>query len=631
MFFQVQQVAAMSKAEAKQALVMRGLLFLFTALIAVSGNGCSPPKPDSAKSIVAKTTLSESKKTRNLKDLFRVGDSAETSRSSRSRIAFREVAAVAGIRFRRFSDVVPGRFFLPEIMGGGVAWFDFDRDGRMDLYAVNGCPLWDPDPQQTRTGNQLYRNIDGNQFEPCAFPSHSAVNRYGQGVAAGDFNSDGFPDLYLANFGSNVLLVNNGDGTFDDVTRQAQVDDRSWSTSVVWFDADGDGLEDLYVVNYLNVTRKGHKICKYDGADGYCGPGSWKGVEDRLFVNLGDGRFRESARQLGIDSRQGKGLAVIACDFDEDRRPEIYVANDMAANFLFTRSPADRNSKTDRRTYRNIAAAAACARSEDGRNEASMGIACADFDGDGRPDIFLTHFYQNKNTLYRNLGDLSFADDSKRTRVAAASYLTLGFGTVAADFDWDGDQDLFIANGHVLGPAHKPFEMKPQLLENDGRGIFSDFSATLGGYFDVECLGRGAAAGDFDNDGRVDFVVSHVDRPLALLKNETKSRFRFIGLQLLTRNRTSPIGARVGATIGGRKRTSAIVGGGSYLSTNDPRLVIGLKDHTGPVRFEVTWPSGETYSYGPLEPGRYWLIREGNEPLQAATGTFSESVGVPQK
>ncbi len=595
------------------------LLCLAVVLTFTGLSGCGRAKSDSSTP-AEKSTSRKTADSPLRKEFFELGGTTEKPGSQGGKLAFRDVATSAGIRFRRFSDIVLGRFFLPEVMGGGVAWLDFDRDGKMDLYAVNGCRLWDSDPQQSVHVSRLFRNLDGKQFADVAFPSNSAANRYGQGVAAGDFNGDGFPDLHLSNFGANVLLVNNGDGTFDDVTQSAGVGDPSWSTSAVWFDADGDGQEDLYVVNYVDVTRDRHKVCQYNGKAGYCGPGSWNGVEDRLYVNLGDGRFQESARRLGIDSTGGKGLAVIVSDFDEDQRPEIYVANDMVENFLFTRSPTDQKTQGLLPRYHNVAERAACARSEDGRNEASMGIASADFDGDGRPDIFLTHFYQSKNTLYRNLGNLFFADDSKRMRIAAISYNSLGFGTVAADFDRDGDADLFIANGHVLGPAHNPYEMKPQLLENDGRGLFSDVSGMLGGYFHEECLGRGAAVGDFNNDGLVDVAVSHVDRPLALLKNETNSPFHFIGLELLSRTRTTPVGARVTITAGSEKRTFTIVGGGSYLSTNDPRLLVGLKNLSGSVQVEVIWPGGEAMTYGPLERDRYWLIREQHDALPAAKG-----------
>lgn len=551
----------------------------------------------------------------SLKDLLSV-DSGESGRSA-VRPRFRDMAAASGIRFQRFSDVVPGRFFLPEVMGGGAAWLDYDGDGRLDLYVIDGCRLWEPDPHQTGHVNRMFRNRGGGRFEEVAFASNSAENRYGQGCAVGDFNADGFPDLYLTNYGRNTLLVNNGDGTFDDATEAAGVGDELWGSSAAWLDVDGDGYLDLYVVNYVDCTRANHKICEYDGKPGYCGPGSWQGVEDRVFRSRGDGTFVESARALGFESKGGKGLAVVACDFDGDLKPEIYVANDMMPNFLFTRSKSQGAPAAGSRLYHDVAAAAGCATSYDGRFEASMGIACADFDGDGRPDIFLTHFYSAKNTLYRNLGGLLFDDVSRRSRIAATSYQTLGFGTAAFDFDRDGDFDLFVANGHVLGPSHDPSQMPPQLLENDGRGRFREVSSAAGAYFAGKYLGRGVAEADYDDDGDVDLAVTHVDRPLALLRNETRAgEAAFIGFDLRTPGRIRPIGGRVIVRAGSRTITLPVTAGGSYLSSRDPRLFVGLGAHRGPVSVEIHWPSGRVDRFDPVEVNRYWSAMEGAPRLR---------------
>lgn len=243
-----------------------------------------------------------------------------------------------------------------------------------------------------------------------------------------------------------------------------------------------------------------------------------------------------------------------------------------------------------------------------------MGVACADFDGDGLVDIFLAHYYTQKNTLYHNLGDLIFEDDSRRTRIAATSYDTLGFGTVAFDYDLDGSRDLFVANGHVLGPLQTPNEMHPQLLHNDGSGRFDDVSRIAGPYFEDLWLGRGAAGADYDNDGDVDLVVSHLHRPVALLRNDTQTPHHFIGLDLRTPTRLPPAGARVVVTAGDRKMVMPIVGGGSYLSSGDPRLVIGLGDWDGTVDVEVYWPTGGVGLFPGLPTDRYWRITEGGQP-----------------
>jgi FG-GAP-like repeat/ASPIC and UnbV len=527
---------------------------------------------------------------------------------------FVNVAEQAGIRFRRFSDIVPDRFFLPEIMGGGAAWIDFDADGRLDLYLADGCSLWTPEPGQTRYVNRLYRNLGDGRFEDVSFLSGTADNRYGQGLAVGDFDADGFADLYVTNFGRNTLLRNNGDGTFDDVTDAAGVGDELWGTSTVWLDVDGDGLLDLYVVNYLNCSKAEHQICLYDGKRGYCGPGRWQARPDRVYRNQGDGRFVERARFLGLQAPGGKGLAVSVCDFDGDLKPEIYVANDMMPNFLYTRTRVNAGKTKQTTLYREVAEAAGCARSRDGANEASMGIACADFDGDGLVDVFLTHYYQQKSTLYRNLGGLSFEDDSRRTRIAVNSYQTIGFGTAAIDFDRDGFCDLFVANGHVLGPNYGITVLTPQLLKNDGAGRFDDVSKSVGGYFDIPVLGRGVAAGDYDNDGDVDLVVTHVDRPTALLRNDTVTGRNFIGFDLRTRNRIPPIGGRIIVTAGRVQRIVPVTAGGSYLSSGDSRIVVGLGAHRGKVSVAVHWPSGRVDRFPDLSPNVYWQILDRGNP-----------------
>jgi len=528
---------------------------------------------------------------------------------------FSDVAKPSGVAFQRFSEIVPGRFFLPEIMGGGVAWFDYDGDGWLDLYVVIGCRLDTPDRSQTNYVNRLFRNEGNGSFSDVTFSSGALENGYGQGCAVGDFNADGFPDLYVTNFGKNSLLENNGDGTFSEVGSTAGVDDPSWGTSTVWLDLDDDFDLDLYVVNYLDLHSGNSEVCEYNGKKGYCGPGSYQAKADRVYLNQNDGTFIESAGKLGIEAAEGKGLAVIAADFDNDGRSEVYVANDMAANFLFTRTQDSADDPRSNSPFHNVAQASGCAVSRDGKNEASMGIACADFDGDGLIDIFLTHYYQAKNTLYRNRGSLVFDDDSRRSRVATTSFGTLGFGTAAFDYDRDGVNDLFIANGHVLGPEHDPFAMKPQLLRNDGRGRFDDISPLAGEYFLDHFVGRGVATADYDNDGDADLAVTHLNRPMSLLRNETETGRHFLGLQLKTAARTSAVGGRVVLTFDDQKKVITLTSGGSYLSSNDSRLLVGLGDLSGPVDLEIRWPSGKVEQFQGLEHDRYWLILEGHQSM----------------
>lgn len=583
--------------------------FVALTLLWVCGCGRSPSEdlpPSAGPALAPSSEIVDEDRNRALNDLLDVGNELMPD-LQQVLPQFRSVADESGIQFTRFSDVVPGRYCLPEVMGGGVAWVDFDQDGWIDLCAVNGCRLWEDTSSSTEHVNRFYRNT-GRVFVDVTFVAGVSVARYGHGCTAGDFNADGFQDLYFTNYGRNTLLCANGDGTFSDVTDLAEVGCEDWSTSAVWLDANNDDLADLYVVNYLNLTRENHKSCEYVGEKGYCGPGSWDGVSDVLYLNSGDGKFMSAGIADGIAPTAAKGLAVAAADFDGDSIAEVYVANDMTPNFLLKRSEGEGASGSF--LYRDVAVAAGCAVSNEGENEASMGIACSDLDGDGLVDIFLTDFYESKNTIYRNLGSLFFEDASRQTRIAATSFDKLGFGTVAFDANLDGADEIFIANGHVLGPNVQPCEMTQQLLLNDGKGIFNDVSSTLGEYFAKPCLGRGVAGGDYNNDGQPDLAVSHLDIPLALLRNETKSEHHFLGLELRPMNRCYPVGGRIVLHSSQGTRVVPIVGGGSYLSANDPRLLIGLGMITEPVDVEVHWSPESISHYKDLSPDHYWILPE---------------------
>ncbi len=520
---------------------------------------------------------------------------------------FVDVAAEVGLDFQFFSDAVPRRYWLPEIMGGGAAWIDADADGQLDLYLMNGATLTDSGPSSGPHGNRLFQQI-GARFVDVSHTAGSAHAGYGQGVAAGDFDGDGFTDLYLANWRDNCLLHNNGDGTFDDVSTVAGVPGQQWSTSVAWCDINRDGLLDLYVTNYLDINLSQSRTCRYDDRPGYCGPGEYAAVPDDVYLSQGDGTFHESARDLGLTVANGKGLAVSVLDLDNDLQPEIYVANDMTRNFLFTRtsvgSQADSNPH-----FREVAMETGCGLSDTGRNEASMGIATADFDSDGQVDLFLTHYFQSKNTLYRNLGELMFDDDSRRWKVAATSYNFLGFGIGPLDWNRDGRPDVFIANGHVLGPEHEPNQMTQQLLWNDGNG-FHDVSHLAGPYFSERCQGRGVSVADFDTDGESDLELTHQERTEALLRNDTQTTGHFLGLEFRSTNRIPPVGGRVLVEFAGRHQVVPITAGGSYLSSGDRRLLIGLGDGTGVCTVTVYWPNGRESRLDDLPIDRYWQIIE---------------------
>lgn len=523
---------------------------------------------------------------------------------------FTDVASQVGIDFTYFNDEVPDRFFLAEATGGGAGWSDLDLDGDLDVYYTNGCDVTFADRQQTVHQNQLFMNV-GAEFVNVTAESNAGHNGFGQGCAIADYDADGFPDIFVANFGDDVLYRNNGDGTFSDVTDEGGVGDPLWGTGCVWFDADADGLLDLYVATYGDLSLQNHKVCVDQGIRIYCGPFDFPAVVDRMFINQGDGTFVERLQELGMAGGNGHGLGVIAVDLDDDLRPELYVANDLTANFLFTRSdnPHIRGRGQSDRLYSEIAGESGCAVSGDGAPEASMGIACADFDGDRKPDIYLTHFVHAKNTLYHNLGKLLFLDDSVRTGVAAISREVLGFGTIAFDFDADGWDDLMVTNGHVLGPNFPLFEMKPQLLRNDGSGRFVEVSDQAGEYFKQKRLGRGMASADFDNDGDIDVTVTHLRSPTVLLRNDTPVKSDWIGLDLRSQNRIPPVGGRIVLRQGERTIVRPIFSGGSYLSSSDPRQQFWVAD--GDFQIEVHWPSGVVDQLQNWERNRYYRIAEG--------------------
>lgn len=538
---------------------------------------------------------------------------------------FTDVAQASGVEFVYFNDEVPDRFFLPEVNGGGLAWLDFDGDGLLDLLAANGAVLENPQPHQRQHLDRLWRNLGNGRFQDVTLTAAAHDGGFGQGCAAADFDADGFTDVLLTNYDrthrrATVLLHNQGDGTFVDCTQVAGLQDHMWGTSAAWADLNDDGLLDFYAVSYMDVPPDDRQVCSYSGVRGYCGPGEYGGELDRVYVNEGTGRFVESAQGLGLDTPARSGLAISVIDLDHDLRPEVYVANDMTFNYLFTRSTTPQGSPAEGR-YLEIARQVGCAVADDGQAEASMGIACADFDGDQWADIFLTHYYQRKNTLYRNLGDLLFKDESRRSRVAALGHNFNGFGTLAIDYDRDGASDLFATNGHVLGPNYTPNAMRAQLLHNDGRGRFADASSEAGAYFQEQFYGRCAAGADYDQDGDLDIAVSHLHRPLALLRNDTAAAGHFLGLDLRTLNRVPPIGGRVVVTAGSRRWTYPISSGGSYLASSDPRLLLAVPAGAEDVRVTIYWPSGEVDEHTGLALDEYYRAMPGERPVLLAALT----------
>lgn len=526
---------------------------------------------------------------------------------------FVDVARESGVEFEYHTDAEAGHWLIVEVMGGGAAWLDFDVDGWLDLYLADGCRL-----DRTATGDgehrdRLWRGRGAAGFREASLPAGIGDDHYGQGVAVGDFDADGFPDIYLANYGPAVLLRNNGDGTFSDVTAAAGIDFARWGTSAAFADIDRDGFLDVYACTFLDNTLDNNKPCDFLGGRGYCGPGEYLGEQDQVWISRGDGTFAERSADLGFVELEGrgKGLAVAAVDLDGDLAPEVYVANDMSPNYLWASRPTGGSPGL---RYEDIAVSAGCAVSDDGQNEASMGIVAEDFDGDALPDIFLTHFYRSKNTLYQNLGNLTFADVSRRTKIAATSLHNLGFGCVGLDWDRDGRMEMFVATGHVLGPNVDPYLMQPHLLHQEPGGTFSDVSDTVeGNYFNSKWLGRAAAGADYDEDGDLDIAVTHTTTPFALLRDDTAAPGRYLSLDLRTPSRIPPVGGRVEVRHGDRSVVRPIVAGGSYLSTHDPRLLFALPPGDDEAEVTIHWPSGRVDSLR-LAANAQWRIEEGREP-----------------
>ncbi len=529
---------------------------------------------------------------------------------------FRDVAAEAGLTAPHF-NAADGTFRLVETMGSGVGLIDYDGDGWLDIFVAQGCPL-PPDPAQRRHTARLYRNNRDGTFADVTEAAGVGFNGYGEGVAVGDYDGDGRDDLYVSAFGAGALYWNNGDGTFSDRTAEAGVGGSGWGTSCAFADLDGDGDLDLYVAHYLadTVDEQGRPTVSCNalpGALGYCPPAAFRPEPDALYRNNGDGTFRDVSREAGITTQAGNGLGLAIADWDDDGRLDVFVANDQTPNALFRNLGGLR--------FEEVAEPWGLAYNESGALRAGMGVAVGDYDEDGRVDLLVTNFYEEGSTLYRNAAPGRFVVETSQARLTAPSRSRLGFGTGFLDADNDGRLDLFVANGHVndVRPIGIPYAMAPQLFLGAGRGRFADVSSKAGPYFRSEWLGRGAAFGDLDNDGDTDVVVTHIGRPPALLLNETEPRGSFLRLTLRGdgpgRDAT---GARVTVEAGGRSLVRVVAGGTSYLSASDRRVLVGLGTADKVDRLTVRWPDGKTQSWSRLRAGQSLVIVEGGEPLPSA-------------
>ncbi len=539
---------------------------------------------------------------------------------------FREVAAASGLDFVHFNGM-SGELYFPENVGGGAALVDYDGDGDLDVFLRQGTMLGEgktvadalfPPPPGAPPGDRLFRNELGAAGGGLAFVDVTAASgigavSYGMGVAVGDYDGDGDPDLYLTNFGRNQLWRNNGDGTFEERAAAAGVEVDLWSVSATFFDYDLDGRLDLFVANYVDFSLANHKPCfTASSARDYCGPRSYNPQPDRLFRNRGDGTFEDVTAVSGIAGEFGGALGVIAADFNVDGRPDLYVANDQLPNQLWINQGDGR--------FRNEAVLAGVAVNMDGDPEASMGVDAADFDGDGDEDLFLTHLARQTNTLYVNEGDGWFSDKTLATGLAAPSFAYTAFGTAWIDYDNDARLDLLIVNGDVqtieaLALAGDPYPLHQpnQLFRNVGNGRFEEVTASAGEVFALSEVSRGAAFGDLDEDGDVDVVVTNNNGPARLLRNDAGSAAGWVGLRLLDAAAgRDAVGARAevrlpdGRSIWRRPRVD-----GSYASANGPWVVVGLGAATGPVDVKTLWPDGAATLWLGLPARRCAILSKG--------------------
>lgn len=534
-----------------------------------------------------------------------------------STVTFTDIYAQAAISFKHAASVTTQKYLL-EAMGGGVAVFDYDNDGRLDLYFTNGARLDDPmprgampDKREVRYWNRLYHQRTDGKFEDVTERAGVRGEGYSMGVATGDYDADGHVDLYVTAYGSNILYRNRGDGKFEDVTKRAGVRGTGWSTSAGWLDYDRDGRLDLFVARYMDWDfERGNLYCgdARPGLRAYCHPDNFKGATNLLFHQRADGTFEDASKEAKISDPNGKGLGVVFADFDADGWTDIFVANDSVRQSLY-RNRGDG-------TFEDVALMAGAGYDENGKTFAGMGVDAGDYDNDGHMDVFITALSNETYPLFRNNDDATFTYATATTGVGQITLLYSGWGTRFLDADNDGWRDLFVAQGHVLDTIEKTsgylkYRQTPLLMRNTSGKGFVNVSATAGAPFSEGVAGRGAAFGDLDNDGDTDIVVNVMDGwPLVLRNDGTRNHWLGISLVGSKSNRMG-LGARVAVVdASGRQQIFDATTAGSYLASNDPRLLCGLGAASSVRYVEVRWPGGKTQRINNPPVDRYLTINE---------------------
>ena len=505
---------------------------------------------------------------------------------------FTDQTQQAGIHFKHINGASEQKY-LPETMGSGGLFFDYDNDGHLDIYLVNSGDL-SGQPQPYRPPdhtNVLYRNKgDGTFVDATAAAGLQQNQGYGMGCLAADYDNDGDADLYLTNFGKNQLYRNNGDGTFADFTARAGVGDGNWSVSASFGDFDLDGHLDLYVANYLDYQLETSHACFLEGVHIYCGPHEYPGVRDTLYRNNGDGTFTDVTTRAGVHNT-GKGLGVLFTDYNNDGYPDIFVANDAVPDFLY------RNNRDG--TFTEVAITAGIAYNSEGRATASMGIASGDYDNNGVSDLFITNFSLEVNSLFQNNDDGFYTMTTFEAGLADSSFSQLGFGTQFLDADNDGTVDLFVANGHVWDNVSNitpslSYKQKSQIFKNTGDGQFKDASETAGLFFKRPIVGRGVAIGDYNNNGATDILVTRCGEAPVLLRNDSETH-NYVKIQLVgTESNRDGIGAKVWVQTNETTQFREATCGGSYASGSEPMLHFGIGTHETIQSIKVQWQSKHT-------------------------------------
>jgi hypothetical protein len=536
---------------------------------------------------------------------------------------FAEIAQEAGIDFVHYSGMTAERH-APTADGSGVAIFDYDNDGKLDLYFATGTLL----PLGTaRNGpNRLYKNLGGNRFREVTVASGLGFAGYCLGIVIGDIDNDGDQDVFLCNYGVNVLFLNNGDGSFKDISKEAGIGGSTWSTGGAFLDYDNDGDLDLYVTNYGQWKIPDDvQVCGKQKVRTYCLPTYIKPARHILYRNNGNLTFTDVTEAAGVARTDGRGFGVVAADLNGDGRIDLYVANDMCPNFVYL-------NRGDG-TFDDVTESSGAGYDAHGNTHAGMGVDAEDVNGDGLPDVLVTNYWNEPNSLYMNLGDGMFEDRTPASGMSSDSTPWVGWGCAFLDLDNDGWPDCFVSNGHVddnleLLGYNSPYAQPASLYRNLEGRRFRLATRDAGGYFEGNHVGRGVAFGDLDDDGDIDIVVNHKDGPPALLRNDTKTAHHWIRLSLVgTVSNRDAVGARVEVELAGRTLVRQRKGGASFESSHDPRLLIGLGTEPEARKVTVRWPSGRVSVSEHLAAGKSYRVVEPRGRVDAGGSSFESHQG----